>query len=463
MKNKIKIKSLTRELLADKITPVQTYVQLRDKYRMCALLESTDFHVQKGKFSYIGCEPIAEIKVNHGKIHAQIQGATYSLQSTRVDEAIQEFIDVFEVEDKDSPSSGLYGYIGYDAIPYFEDIEFRKKEKHDVADINLQLYKYIIAFDHFHQRVMFYENIIEGTESGINQLIEQTFKTGSMYFPFEVKGEESSNMKDEDYIQIVSDSIQHCYRGDVFQMVPSRRFQQGFIGDDFNVYRALRAINPSPYLFYFDYESFHLMGSSPETQIRIEEGYANIDPIAGTVKRTGDPELDEVSKKELLADEKENAEHVMLVDLARNDLSRNAREVEVKTYKEIVSFSHVMHIVSQVQGKLKEGANPVRVFGDTFPAGTLSGAPKYRALELIDKYEPTSRNFYGGSIGFIGFNGNINHAIFIRSFLSKDHALYYQAGAGVVASSIPENELQEVNNKLGALKKAIELAQKIER
>jgi anthranilate synthase component 1 len=463
MKNKISIKLVQQELLADKITPVQTYLQLRDKYRMCALLESTDFHVQKGKFSFIGCDPIAHITVKEGIRRAEIQGEEVPLYSERVDESIQEFIDKFEVEDKDSPSSGLYGYISYDAIPYFEDIEFRKKEKHDVADISLQLYRYIIAFDHFHQRVKFYENVVEGTESRINKLIEQTFKTGSMYFPFEKKGAESSNMEDEDYRNIVSKSIEHCYRGDVFQMVPSRRFQQGFIGDDFNVYRALRAVNPSPYLFYFDYEDFHLMGSSPETQIRIEDGYASIDPIAGTVKRTGDPEIDEVSKKALLADEKENAEHVMLVDLARNDLSRNAREVEVKSYKEIISFSHVMHIVSQVQGKLKEDTNPIRVFGDTFPAGTLSGAPKYRALELIDKYEPTARNFYGGSIGFIGFNGNINHAIFIRSFLSKDHTLFYQAGAGVVASSKPENELQEVNNKLGALKKAIELAQKIER
>jgi anthranilate synthase component 1 len=244
-------------------------------------------------------------------------------------------------------------------------------------------------------------------------------------------------------------------------MVPSRRFQQKFIGDDFNVYRALRAINPSPYLFYFDFEDFHLMGSSPETQIRIKDNMAHIDPIAGTVKRTGDPIIDEQSKIELLADEKENAEHVMLVDLARNDLSRNAREVELVKYKEIQSFSHVMHIVSHVQGKLKQDTNPIRVFGDTFPAGTLSGAPKFKAMELIDSYEPTSRNFYGGSIGFIGFNGNINHAIFIRSFLSKDHTLYYQAGAGIVASSVPRKELEEVNNKLRALTKAITLAEKI--
>lgn len=458
---KIQIHTHTKTLLGDKITPVQTFLQIRDKYSKCALLESTDFHLQKGKFSYLACEPIAEIEVSNNIISATINKEPIKLAAAPVDQSIQAFIDIFQVEDKDLPSSGLYGYVSFDSIPYFEDIEFREKPKHDLPDLHMQFYRFIIAYDHFHQTVTFYENLQEEQESQLDTLIEETFKTGSMFFPFESRGEEQSNMDDESYRNIVQKSIEHCFRGDVFQMVPSRRYNQQFTGDDFNVYRALRAINPSPYLFYFDYANFHLFGSSPETQIRIENGYASIDPIAGTVKRTGDPEIDEASKKALLADEKENAEHVMLVDLARNDLSRNAKDVEVKSYKDIQSFSHVMHIVSQVQGKLKEGTNPIRVFGDTFPAGTLSGAPKYRALELIDKYEPTSRNFYGGSIGYMGFNGSVNHAIFIRSFLSKDHTLFYQAGAGVVASSVPEKELQEVNQKLGALKKAIELAKEI--
>lgn len=461
MKDKI-ILTTTQELyLSDKITPVQTYLQLRDKFRMCALLESTDFHIQKGKFSYIACSPLAEFIVKDHQISANIKGKLQPLNADSVDKALQEFIDLFKVEDVNKPCSGLYGYVGYDAIPLFEEISFREKTKHDVADIHLVLYRYVIAFDHFHQQVTFYENLMDDDFSQLTSLIEQTFKTGSMYFPFQKNGGESSNMEDQEFLDIVDKCIAHCHRGDVFQMVPSRRFQQKFVGDDFNVYRALRAVNPSPYLFYFDFEDFHLMGSSPETQIRINENMAHIDPIAGTVKRTGDPIIDEQSRKELLADEKENAEHVMLVDLARNDLSRNAVQVELVKYKEIQSFSHVMHIVSHVQGKLKEGTNPIRVFGDTFPAGTLSGAPKFRAMELIDQYEPTSRNFYGGSIGFIGFNGNINHAIFIRSFLSKDHTLYYQAGAGIVVSSVPQKELEEVNNKLGALTKAISLAEKI--
>ncbi len=459
--NTIKIYTKTKTMLADKITPVQAYLQLRDKYRLSVLLESTDFHVQKGKFSFIACQPIGEFQVVQGKIDAQVNGEAIDLKTKKVDDAVQTFIDLFEVDNKDLPSSGLYGYVSYDSIPYFEDIQFREKPKHEVPELRFQFYRFIVAFDHFHQSITFYENSLDPKDSKLDYLIEEMYRSVSMHFPFSRTVEEESNMKDEDYMDIVSKSIQHCFRGDVFQMVPSRRFEQKFIGDDFNVYRALRAINPSPYLFYFDYENFHLMGSSPETQIKIENGYASIDPIAGTVKRTGDPEVDEENKKSLLADEKENAEHVMLVDLARNDLSRNATEVEVRSYKEIQSFSHVMHIVSQVRGKLKDRSNPMSVFGNTFPAGTLSGAPKYRALELIDQYEPTARNFYGGSIGFIGFNGSVNHAIFIRSFLSKDHTLYYQAGAGVVASSIPENELKEVDNKLGALRKAIEMAEEI--
>ena len=451
------IKTRIKTLIADKITPVQMYLQIRDHYRLSALLESSDFHQQSGKFSYIACEPLAEIIVHNDEIKQSIQSEELILQKP-VDEAIQDFMNLFDVQDKNAPSSGLYGYVSFEAIPYFEKINFRNKPRHDVPEIQFQFYRYVIAFDHFHQRVTFYENCMEGMESELEHLIEKSFKSGSMHFPFEIKGNEKSNMTDGDYLDIVKKSIAHCYRGDVFQMVPSRRFSQSFAGDDFNVYRALRVINPSPYLFYFDYENFHLFGSSPETQLRIDQGKASIDPIAGTVRRTGDPIIDEVSKKALLADEKENAEHVMLVDLARNDLSRNATNVEVKTYKEIQSFSHVMHIVSKVQGDLKANTNPIRVFGDTFPAGTLSGAPKYRALELIDQYEPTSRNFYGGSIGYCGFNGHINHAIFIRSFLSKNHELFFQAGAGVVASSNPENELREVENKLGALRKAMELA-----
>jgi len=257
---------------------------------------------------------------------------------------------------------------------------------------------------------------------------------------------------------MVKKGIASCHRGDVFQIVLSRRFEQPFTGDELNVYRALRSINPSPYLFFFDYGDYKLMGSSPEAQIIIKNGKAVVHPIAGTFKRTGDDETDKKEADRLLLDAKENAEHVMLVDLARNDLSRLCDDVKVEHYREVQYFSHVIHLVSEVSGSVRPGTNPFELLAKTFPAGTLSGAPKIKAMQLIDAFEPTARGSYGGGIGFVGFDGSCNHAIMIRTFLSKQNTLVYQAGAGVVAASKPENELQEVNNKLGALKKAIEFA-----
>lgn len=254
---------------------------------------------------------------------------------------------------------------------------------------------------------------------------------------------------------------EHCFRGDVFQLVLSRRFFQNFKGDEFNVYRTLRSINPSPYLFFFDYGDFKIFGSSPEAQLIVQDGKAEIHPIAGTFKKTGDDKKDLISAKELAKDPKENSEHVMLVDLARNDLSRNGTNVVVEKNREIQFYSHVIHLVSKVTCKMKTTTNTFRVVADTFPAGTLSGAPKHKALQLIDKYEKIKRNFYGGAIGYMDFNGNFNHAIIIRSFLSLNNQLHYQAGAGIVADSIPESELQEVYNKLGALDKALIQAEKI--
>jgi anthranilate synthase component 1 len=274
-------------------------------------------------------------------------------------------------------------------------------------------------------------------------------------------GKKSSNLTDEQFIEFVKKGKDHCYRGDVFQLVLSRRFSQGFKGDEFNVYRTLRSINPSPYLFFFDYGYFRIFGSSPEAQLIVQDSKAEIHPIAGTFRRTGDDEKDAKAAEALAKDPKENSEHVMLVDLARNDLSRNGSKVEVEKNREVQFYSHVIHLVSKVTCKMKKSAKTFRVVADTFPAGTLSGAPKHKALQLIDRYETTKRNFYGGAIGYMDFHGNFNHAIIIRSFLSKNHELHYQAGAGIVADSVPENELQEVYNKLGALDKALTLAEDI--
>ncbi|HOO85358.1 MAG TPA: anthranilate synthase component I family protein, partial [Prolixibacteraceae bacterium] len=353
--------------------------------------------------------------------------------------------------------NGLWGYTAYDAIQYFETIKLRERDNNEaqIPEIRYAFHRYVIAINHFNNDVTLIENLLEGQESNAREITGILLNQNVVTFQFKTEGEETSNITDEEYMQMVDEGRKHCFLGDVFQIVLSRRFRQKFSGDEFNVYRALRRINPSPYLFYFDYSNYRIFGSSPEAQLIVNNGKAIINPIAGTFKRTGDDESDRQLAIDLSEDKKENAEHVMLVDLARNDLSRNSKNVKVDNYREVQYYSHVLHLVSEVSGELDPDTNTVKVFGDTFPAGTLSGAPKFKAMEIIDRLENVGRSYYGGAIGFLGFNGNINHAITIRTFLSKNNTLIYQAGAGVVSESKRENELQEVNNKLGALKKAI--------
>jgi anthranilate synthase component 1 len=305
-------------------------------------------------------------------------------------------------------------------------------------------------------------------ENAIEAVLKAMNKANVKAYDFHPVGEVSSTLTDDEHRANIRKGIQHCLRGDVFQIVLSRRFIQKYEGDDFKLYRALRSINPSPYLFYFDFGGFRIFGSSPETHCRIvrsersevrgEKDVAYIDPIAGTTKRTGDAEADRRGAEYLRNDPKENAEHVMLVDLARNDLSRNCHHVKVDFYKDLQYYSHVIHLVSRVSGELDEGADPIKAFIDTFPAGTLSGAPKVRAMQLISEYEPHNRGAYGGCIGMIGLDGSLNQAITIRTFVSRNGELWFQAGGGIVAKSDVEYELQEVNNKLGALRRAISKA-----
>ena len=345
---------------------------------------------------------------------------------------------------------------------YFEDITVSKKEDSvEIPDLYYAVYQNIIAINHFKNEAYIFAHCPDGLESNVDAVDKLINVQNFASFNFNTNGNISSNLTDEEFLEQVDLAKKHCARGDVFQLVLSRRFTQEFSGDDFNVYRALRSINPSPYLFYFDYGSFKIFGSSPEAQLIVDNGLAEIHPIAGTFKRTGDDKKDAVLAEELINDEKENAEHVMLVDLARNDLSRNGNKVKVETYREVQFFSHVIHLVSKVTGHKHSSTSTMQVVADTFPAGTLSGAPKHRAMQLIEKYEKTSRGYYGGAIGFMDFEGNFNHAIMIRTFLSKDYKLNWQAGAGLVSRSNPESEKQEVYNKLGALNKAIELAKEI--
>jgi anthranilate synthase component I len=461
------IKTECRKMLADVFTPVGIYLRLRDRFRDTILLESTDHHAAENSWSFIGINAIAGIEIVNSntieyKLPAQKPERLTIKNKKQVPQLLWDFMKRFELSAADCKEAkfaqGLYGYTTFDAVQYFDDIELTKVPAAGVGTMRYRLYQYVIAINHHKDELFICENKIAGVESEL-EAVESLIRSKDVpVFPFAVSGTESSNISNEAYIEMVKKGIASCLRGDVFQIVLSRRFQQSFSGDEFNVYRALRSINPSPYLFFFDYGDYKLMGSSPESQLIIKNGKAVVHPIAGTFKRTGDDATDQQEAARLLKDAKENAEHVMLVDLARNDLSRVCDEVAVAQYRQVQYYSHVIHLVSEVTASVRPNSNPFELLAKTFPAGTLSGAPKIKAMQLIDSYETTARSYYGGGIGFMGFDGSCNHAIMIRTFLSKDNTLFYQAGAGVVAASNPESELQEVNNKLGALKKAIEFA-----
>jgi anthranilate synthase component 1 len=465
-KNNIKTK--VTHLLADTVTPVSIYLKVRDHFNNPVLLESNDFRSRENCYSIIGLEPIAGFKVQQGAITRAFTDGSIETETIVNPQSVvgqlDDFIKSFEIEHEDDAPivNGFLGHTSFEAVQYFDTLEYDlEKQVHEIPDINYQLYRFLIVVNHFKDELFIIENLAEGQTpeaEKVSTLLEsQNFGT----YKFELEGEEASNLTDEEFKKYVTLGKHHCQVGDVFQIVLSRQFSQSFKGDEFNVYRILRSINPSPYLFYFDYGSYKIFGSSPEAQLVVKENVASVNPIAGTYRRTGNDAEDAKKAKELLEDPKENAEHVMLVDLARNDLGRHTKNVRIKELKEVQFFSHVIHLVSKVEGDLNKNTSSIQVFGDTFPAGTLSGAPKYKALELIHKYENQLRGYYGGSIGFIDFNGNINQAIIIRTFLSKDNTLYSQSGAGIVVSSDEENELQEVNNKLRALKQALIKAEKL--
>lgn len=455
-----------KKLLADLQTPVGIYLKVRDVYPESALLESSDFHGGENSFSFIGVDPVASFKVDKGVVYERYPDGKekkYLLDEDRhLASCFNDYLRLFVVSDgeNDSPVNGFFGYTAYNAVRYFEPVQSIKNptKSSDIPEMYYIFYRYIIVVNHFKNELTIVENLFEGDSSRIAEIQSLLENRDFASYDFTLCGKERTPVTDDMHREMVAKGIKHCMRGDVFQIVLSRCFMQDFAGDDFKVYRALRSINPSPYLFYFDFGSFRIFGSSPETHCRIEGGRGYIDPIAGTVRRTGDDAKDKELADQLVKDPKENAEHVMLVDLARNDLSRNATDVKLDFYKEVQYYSHVIHLVSRVSGALPAGTNPIKVFADTFPAGTLSGAPKVRAMQLISEIEHYDRGAYGGCIGYIGLNGDLNQAIAIRTFVSKGNTLYYQAGGGIVSKSNVEMELQEVNNKLGALKKAIDMA-----
>ncbi len=472
---KIEISTTSKKLLADVFTPVGIYLRLRDRFRDTILLESSDFHVSENSFSFIGINAIAGIEIRNideieYKFPAESPKKVKIKNPSAIADELWDFMQQFSIVPAAAPANmaqGLFGYTTYEGVQFYETIRFNNgltngiKEEPAIPLVRYRLYQYVIVINHFKDELFICENQVNGIESEL-AVVESLIKSKDVpTYPFSMKENERSNLTDDQYTENVKKGIAACERGDVFQVVLSRKFTQGFLGDEFNVYRALRNINPSPYLFYFDYGDYRLFGSSPEAQLIVKNNVAIMHPIAGTFRRTGDDVTDEGLAEKLSNDPKETAEHTMLVDLARNDLSRLCSDVTVTRFSEIQYFSHVIHLVSEVKGNVKQGANPFELLGVTFPAGTLSGAPKFKAMEIIDGVEKDARSFYGGCIGFVGFDGSINHAIMIRTFLSKGNNLFYRAGAGIVAASNPDSELQEVTNKLNALTTAIRSAENI--
>lgn len=456
-----------RQILGDLYTPVSTYLKVRDLYPQSALMESSDYHSHDNSRSFIALSPMASIAIGHGSATMRFPDGTQTEHGIddhyRTEHAFRDFFARFDVEGEQKAYCGLYGYTSFNAVRYFEHIDVKDatQAQNDAPDMLYILYKYVIAFDHFNNTMTLVELAEDGEPNSLDELERVIRNHNFATYDFHPVGEATSTLTDEEHKANIHRGIAHCLRGDVFQVVLSRRFVQHFEGDDFKLYRALRSINPSPYLFYFDFGGFRIFGSSPETHCRISGRRAYIDPIAGTTKRTGDPATDERNARYLRDNPKENAEHVMLVDLARNDLSRNCHGVSVEFYKDMQYYSHVIHLVSRVAGTLDDNADPIKAFVDTFPAGTLSGAPKVRAMQIISELEPHNRGAYGGCIGFIGLDGSLNQAITIRTFVSRNNELWFQAGGGIVAQSDEEYELQEVNNKLGALRRAIEMAERM--
>ncbi|WP_439487601.1 anthranilate synthase component I family protein [Algoriphagus sp.] len=466
---KFPILTTYRKRLADTITPVSIYLQIRDRFANPILLESSDYHGQENSFSYICFNPLATFSFNAGKVVESLPSGLKESYEVSSDQKLMQCLRAFGNKFDVAPdnfkfsTNGLFGYIQYDTVAYFEDIQLQNTAPTEVPMMQYSVYQNVIVVDHYKNELHLLEHRVAGAENSEKmEEIERLLNNKNIpSYTFQRVGEEESNYTDEEFLKILNQGREHCFRGDVFQIVLSRRFSTGFKGDEFNVYRALRSVNPSPYLFYFDYGSFKVFGSSPEAQIVVKDKKATIYPIAGTFRRTGNDQEDAALARKLYDDPKENSEHVMLVDLARNDLSRSSEKVTVEVFKEIQYYSHVIHLVSKVTGELPDNTNPLQLVADTFPAGTLSGAPKYRAMELIDELENVSRQFYGGAIGYLGFNGDFNHAILIRSFVSENNQLRFQAGAGVVAKSTIPSELQEVANKLEALRVALRAAEGI--
>lgn len=462
-----------KEIYADIVTPITLLRRLKEIDSRYYLLESVEGGKRWGRYSFLGVNPLLQISCKDGYVTVK-SGAVVNREKKAPMDALRGILDEYKspkIKGMPSFTGGLVGYFSYEMIGYAEPKLNLKSS--DFDDYNLMLFDKVIAYDHLKQKISLIVNYrSEQGRQGYNaalleiekmiHLIRSTEPLQTEDVPKNV--EFKCNLSEDEYCNMVESTKRYIREGDIFQGVISRRFEADYKGSLINTYRVLRTTNPSPYMYFIGCDDIEIAGTSPETMVRLNDGKLTTFPVAGTRHRGIDENEDKELEKELLADEKECAEHNMLVDLARNDIGRISEfgSVKVEEYMQIHRFSKVMHIASTVVGKLREDKDGCDTISALLPAGTLSGAPKFRACEIIDELEPVARGIYGGAIGYIDFSGNLDVCIAIRTAVKKGDKVYVQAGAGIVADSIPENEYMECANKAGAVIEAIRRAGEVE-
>ncbi len=472
MPDKFKIHPVYKEISADIETPVSAFLALKKPGTKGFLFESVEMGEKIGRYSFIGFEPELEFTAKKNRVKIVNRGNVEEFESENPALELKNIIDSFEADShEDLPpfNTGLVGYFGYDSIRYYEKIPDTNPDRLDLPDICMFFPKILIAFDHINQKMVLMAPVFsdEGTENALQIIAEYEDLLNNAKPPERIalsgsgRINLSSNFKKENFLKAVEKAKEYIVAGDIFQVVLSQRLSMKTEAPPFDIYRKLRMINPSPYMFYIDLDDFQIVGSSPEVMVKRvktkEKDEVLERPIAGTRPRGKDIMEDNEIEKELLADKKELAEHTMLLDLARNDVGRISEygSVKVSNMFHIERYSHVMHIVSDVTGKPSDNTHVLDIVSATFPAGTVSGAPKVRAMEIIEELEPERRGVYAGAIGYIDFRGNLDTCIAIRTMICKDKTVYLQAGAGIVYDSVPEKEYEETINKARALMKAL--------
>lgn len=469
-----KVVPISQEIMADEKTPMEVVKILKGVSSHCYMLESVEEQKRWGRYTFLGFEPAMEITCTDGKLTIQKgEGLQEEIQKkvkhpgTIITEIMKDYRSP-KIRTLPSFTGGLVGYFAYDYAKYSEPtLELDAKDEEGFKDVDLMLFDKVIAFDHFRQKIIIIVNAkVENLEQEykracmeVERIIELIKKGEPVKIaPGKLKSPLRQLFQKEAYCSMIEKTKKYILEGDIFQVVLSNRLDADFEGSLFNAYRVLRTINPSPYMFYFSSNNIEVAGASPETLVKLEDGELHTFPLAGTRPRGETPEEDLRLEQELLQDEKELAEHNMLVDLGRNDLGKVSKfgSVEVEKYMSIERYSHVMHIGSTVRGAIREDKMPLDVIDAVLPAGTLSGAPKIRAMEIINQLENNKRGIYGGAIGYIDFTGNLDTCIAIRIAYKKNGKVFVRSGAGIVADSVPEKEYEECINKAKAVVKALE-------